>query len=157
MIRMTRTRNTLLGLALLAAAGAPLQAAMAHPAPPCNGPGGHPPHAIPGPHQFKHWQEHLKNDLHLQKDQMAAWQNFAQVADSNAKAMRHAMETRHQAKHPRNAPERMQARIDFMQQRLQAMRKMQNALKGLYAKLSPTQRTILDLELHPHHRWHHRH
>lgn len=147
MTRLNRSRNALLGLALIAAAGAPLQAALANP----DHCGPHREHARFTQTHFQHWQARLKSDLHLKQDQMAAWQNFTQVTEANARSLRPHPLGPGQSKCPASAPDRLQARIGFARQRLDAMEKLQGALRQLYAKLSPTQRTILDLELHPHH------
>lgn len=151
MSQVNRHRNSLTGLTLPASVVAPLQAALAGPS-----------HCWPSPHRehyhnvgqhFQHRQEHLKNDLHLKQDQIAAWQNFTVAAD--ARAEQNAASAHNHSQPLKTAPKRLQARIDFMQNRLKSMRKMQAALKQLYAKLSPTQQTILDLELRPDHHWHH--
>ena len=84
----------------------------------------------------------LKAQLKITTAQEAAWQTFANAAKQQA--------TTTQAMHAQmqqgtgTAPERMAQLTAAMQQRAAGMATMTNALKDLYAALTPEQQTIAD-------------
>ena len=84
----------------------------------------------------------LKTQLNITTAQEAAWQTFTAAAKQQATAMQ-AMHTQMQQS-TGTAPERMAQRAAEMQQRAAGMVTMANALKDLYATLTPEQRTIAD-------------
>lgn len=106
----------------------------------------------------------MQRDLHLRQDQMAAWQHFETTVKDRTQAM--AKRFAHPGWHkpgagtgrpgtsgPMTAPQRMDHRIERLQAHLQGLKALDAATKALYAKLSPTQQTIFDLEArHRHHR-----
>jgi Spy/CpxP family protein refolding chaperone len=84
----------------------------------------------------------LKAELNITTAQEAAWQTFTTAAKQQATSMQ-AMHTQMQ-QGTGTAPERMAQRTAAMQQRAAGMATMANALKDLYAALTPEQRTIAD-------------
>lgn len=84
----------------------------------------------------------LKAQLKITTAQEAAWQTFTTAAKQQATGMR-AMQTQMQ-QGAGTAPERMAQLTAAMQQRATGMATMTNALKDLYAALTPEQRTIAD-------------
>ncbi|HYW93524.1 MAG TPA: Spy/CpxP family protein refolding chaperone [Gammaproteobacteria bacterium] len=120
-------------------------------------PGGHSSH---GPQAMQHrldrYLDRLRNDLHLKKGQEDAWQDFAQTLKARAaSAAKHWQEARR--KRPKTAPERLDQGIRFTQQRLQSLQALEKAVKPLYARLSPVQRSVFDLEFRRHGGFHHGH
>ena len=85
---------------------------------------------------------HLKTQLKITTAQEAAWQTFTAAAKQQATGMQ-TMHTQMQQA-TGTAPERMAQRTAAMQQRAAGMATMTNALKDLYAALTPEQRTIAD-------------
>jgi Spy/CpxP family protein refolding chaperone len=84
----------------------------------------------------------LKAQLKITTAQEAAWQTFTTTAKQQATGMQ-AMHTQMQ-QGTGTAPERMAQRTAAMQQRVDSMATMTNALKDLYAALTPEQRIIAD-------------
>ena len=84
----------------------------------------------------------LKAQLKLTTAQEAAWQTFTTAAKQQATGMQ-AMHTQMQQS-TGTAPERMAQLTAAMQQRATGMATMTNALKDLYAALTPDQQTIAD-------------
>jgi protein CpxP len=84
----------------------------------------------------------LKAQLKITSAQEAAWQTFTAAAKQQATGMQ-AMHTQMQ-QGTGTAPERMAQRTAAMQQREAGMATMTNALKDLYAVLTPEQRSIVD-------------
>ena len=90
-----------------------------------------------------------KAALHITAAQEPAWQAFATQAKQQAGAMQ-TMRGKLQGADTNataTAPDRMQARTQFLQQRLSGMEAMTKALKHLYTVLSPEQRTIANQRL----------
>ncbi len=86
--------------------------------------------------------DNLKAQLKITAAQEAAWQMFTTAAKQQATGMR-AMHTQMQ-QGTGTAPERLAERATEMQQRAAGMTKVADALKELYAALTPEQRTIVD-------------
>lgn len=84
----------------------------------------------------------LKTQLNITTTQESAWQAFADAAKQQATGMQ-AMRVQMQAESG-TAPERMAQRASAMQQRAEGMTTMSKALDGLYAVLTPEQKTIAD-------------
>jgi protein CpxP len=84
----------------------------------------------------------LKAQLKITTAQEAAWQTFTAAAKQQATGMQ-AMHTQMQ-QGTGTAPERMAQLTSAMQQRAANTATMTNALKDLYAALTPEQRTIAD-------------
>ncbi len=84
----------------------------------------------------------LKTQLKITTAQEAAWQAFTTAAKQQVTSMQ-AMHTQMQ-QGTGTAPERMAERTAAMQQRAAGMATMTNALKDLYAALTPEQQTIAD-------------
>jgi periplasmic protein CpxP/Spy len=84
----------------------------------------------------------LKAQLKITTGQEAAWQTFTAAAKQQATSMQ-TMHTQMQ-QGTGTAPERMAQRTAAMQQRAAGMATMTNALKDLYAALTPEQQTIAD-------------
>lgn len=84
----------------------------------------------------------LKAQLKITTAQEAAWQTFTTAAKQQATGMQ-AMHTQMQ-QGSGTAPERMAQLTAAMQQRAAGMATMTNALKDLYAALTPEQRAIAD-------------
>ena len=90
-----------------------------------------------------------KAALNITAAQEPAWQAFATQAKQQAGAMQ-TMRGKLQGADTNataTAPDRMQARTQFLQQRLSGMEAMTKALKHLYTVLSPEQRTIANQRL----------
>ena len=84
----------------------------------------------------------MKAQLKITSGQESAWQAFTTAAKQQAtdmQAMRGQMQ-----QGTGTAPERMAQRATVMQQRAQAMTTMTNAFNGLYAVLTPEQRSLAD-------------
>ena len=88
-----------------------------------------------------------KAALHITAAQEPAWQAFATQAKQQAGAMQTMRGKLQGADTNATAPDRMQARTQFLQQRLSGMEAMTKALKHLYTALSPEQRTIANQRL----------
>lgn len=107
----------------------------------------------------------LHADLHLSADQQAAWKSFTSSIKAQVQAMEQQVAQHiaaykdHANKTRMSTPARLDARVQAMQARLDALKALDKATKTFYEKLSPTQQTIFDLEA-PHRRaargfWHH--
>jgi protein CpxP len=85
----------------------------------------------------------FKEELKITKGQEQAWAEYAEKTRSNVKDIRDRM---NEAMHdkPQTAPERFDRHIELMRERLASFEKMDEALKQLYAALSPEQRAIAD-------------
>ena len=88
-----------------------------------------------------------KAALHITAAQEPAWQAFATQAKQQAEAMQTMRDKLQGADTNATAPDRMQARTQLLQQRLTGMEAMTQALKHLYAVLSPEQRNIANQRL----------
>jgi hypothetical protein len=180
---MTRLQQPLRTLALAAAAlTAGLAVAQPASGPMGHGPMGHGPMASPQApaapgmpgrmagrqaDPVARLQQHLervKADLKLQAGQEAAWQQFTRQALDMAeahKARRDDMQRKaQQAPDPKagtpSAPDLLAQQLDRARQHLADLEKRQQALKDLYAALSPEQRKIADLHFHRMHAQHDR-
>lgn len=103
----------------------------------------------------------LHDDLHLNDNQAEAWQTYKKALRTQI----HALAQHHrmgqgmmgQQGERQTAPELLDRRVQAMQARLQAMQSLAKATHDFYNQLSPTQKTIFDLEVGQHyghgHRW----
>lgn len=143
------------------ALAATLSAPAALASPPGQGPWGSPgAHHARGPQAMQHrldrYLGRLKADLHLKKDQEGAWQNFERTVKSRAAAAaKHWQEARDNR--PKTAPERLERGIGFARQRLRSLEALEKAVKPLYEKLGPVQRSVFDLEFRRGGGFHHGH
>lgn len=101
-------------------------------------------------HTMKHdmgarMQQHLdrfKAELKLTPEQEPAWQAFAQAVTAQMHEMKSTWESaRGRAM---TAPERMQQRLHFAEQRVQGLREISHAFDNLYNALTPEQKAIAD-------------
>ena len=85
----------------------------------------------------------LKDELKITPDQETVWAAYAEKTKSNVKAIRDRMD---EAMHdqPQTAPERFDRHIELMRARLASFENMDEALKQLYAALTPEQKAIAD-------------
>lgn len=91
-------------------------------------------------------EKHLaafKKELNITSDQEQAWDAYAEKTKSSVKDIRDRM---NEAMHdqPQTAPERFDRHIALMKERLANFEKMDEALKQLYAVLTPEQKAIAD-------------
>ena len=84
----------------------------------------------------------LKRQLNITAGQETAWQAFADAAKQQATGMQ-AMRAQMLADSG-TAPERMAQRASAMQQRATSMTTISKAFNGLYAVLTPEQKTVAD-------------
>lgn len=91
-------------------------------------------------------EKHLlafKKELKITNDQEQAWNAYAEKTKSNVKDIRdHMNEAMHDQ--PQTAPERFDRHIVLMKDRLASFEKMDDALKQLYAALTPEQKVAAD-------------
>ena len=85
----------------------------------------------------------FKEELKITSDQESAWNAYAEKTRSNVKDMRDQMQA---AMHDpaETAPERFDRHIELMKKRLANFESMDDALKGLYAALTPEQKAVAD-------------
>ena len=85
----------------------------------------------------------FRNELKITRDQDQAWAAYAETTRSSVRDIRDRM---NEAMHdkPQTAPERFDRHIELMRERLASFEKMDQALKQLYAALTPEQRAIAD-------------
>ena len=85
----------------------------------------------------------LKDELNITNDQAQVWAAYAEKTKSNVKDIRDRM---NEAMHDQaqTAPERFDRHIELMRKRLASFEKMDDALKQLYAALTPAQKAIAD-------------
>jgi Spy/CpxP family protein refolding chaperone len=85
----------------------------------------------------------LKGELKITPDQEAVWAAYAEKIRSNVKAIKDRMDA---AMHdqPQTAPERFDRHIELMRARLASFENMDEALKQLYAALTPEQKAAAD-------------
>lgn len=87
----------------------------------------------------------LKAHLAITAQQESAWQAFSEKAAEQEKLMQTTHEQHWQsANTATTAPAQMSLRIGYMTQHLAGMQAMNTALTGLYAVLTPEQRTLAD-------------
>jgi periplasmic protein CpxP/Spy len=85
----------------------------------------------------------FKGELRITSDQESAWTAYAEKTRSNVKDMRDQMQAA--MKDPaQTAPERFDRHIELMKKRLVSFQNMDDALKSLYAALTPEQKSIAD-------------
>ncbi len=85
----------------------------------------------------------LKEELRITGDQEQAWSAYAEKTRSNVKEMRDQMEAA--MREPvETAPQRFDRHIELMKKRLVNFENMDQALKQLYAALTPEQKAIAD-------------
>lgn len=85
----------------------------------------------------------FKNELKITSEQENAWAAYAEKTRDNVKDIRDRME---EANHDQlqTAPERFDRHIELMRERLASFENMDDALKQLYAALTPEQKAIAD-------------
>ncbi|OIQ92603.1 hypothetical protein GALL_254260 [mine drainage metagenome] len=99
-------------------------------------------HADPVANSEKHLAL-FKEELKITNDQEQTWAAYAEKTRNNVKDIRDRMiEAMHD--HPQTAPERFDRHIALMKDRLASFEKMDDALKQLYAALTPEQKAIAD-------------
>ena len=85
----------------------------------------------------------FKQELKITGDQETAWTAYAEKTRNNVKDMRDQMQAA--MKDPaQTAPERFDRHIELMKKRLVGFQNMDDALKSLYAALTPEQKSIAD-------------
>ena len=99
-------------------------------------------HSDPVANSEKHLSA-FKQELKITKDQEQVWNAYAEKTRSNVKDI---MDRTNEAMHdqPQTAPERFDRHIALMKERLASFEKMDEALKQLYAALTPEQKAIAD-------------
>ena len=99
-------------------------------------------HADPVANSEKHLAA-FKKELKITSDQELAWDAYAEKTRSGVRDIRDRM---NEAMHdqPQTAPERFDRHIALMKERLASFEKMDEALKQLYAALTPAQQAIAD-------------
>ncbi len=85
----------------------------------------------------------LKEELKIAGNQESAWTAYAEKTRRNVKEMRDQMQAA-MREPAATAPERFDRHIELMRKRLVNFENMDQALKELYAALTPEQRVILD-------------
>ena len=85
----------------------------------------------------------LKDELKITPDQETVWAAYAETTRSNVKAIRDRMDEAMRDQ-PQTAPERFDRHIELMRARLASFENMDEALKRLYAALTPEQQAIAD-------------
>ncbi len=85
----------------------------------------------------------FKKELNITNDQEQAWNTYAEKTRNNVKDIR---DRTNEAMHdqPQTAPERFDRHIELMRKRLANFENMDEALKQLYAALTPEQKAIAD-------------
>ena len=85
----------------------------------------------------------FKKELNITNEQEQAWDTYAEKTKSNVKDIRDRM---NEAMHDQaqTAPERFDRHIELMRKRLANFENMDDALKQLYAALTPEQKAIAD-------------
>lgn len=86
--------------------------------------------------------EQFKAQLKITPAQEALWNDFANQIKSQAEKVRSQM--RDMMGKAKTAPEHMQAMLDMMRARLQAMTATQESFNKLYAALTPEQKAVAD-------------
>ena len=100
---------------------------------------------------------YLKAELEITADQEQAWNTFADVVRANDQARSEARQARSQGPEQPSGEriqplsDRIDARLEAMEQRTAMFKKMAEAAKTLYAQLSPGQQGIADHMLLPRH------
>jgi hypothetical protein len=85
-----------------------------------------------------------KAELGITDAQLPQWNAFADALRDGTKGMRAAMSAMIQAKTPTTAPARMEAMVQMMSARLDAMKATLAAVKSLYGVLSDDQKKTAD-------------
>ncbi|MGB8517679.1 MAG: Spy/CpxP family protein refolding chaperone [Gallionella sp.] len=85
----------------------------------------------------------FKDELKITRDQESVWATYAEKTRGNVKAMRDRMDDA-MREPAQTAPERFDRHIALMRERLANFEKMDEALKQLYAALTPEQKIIAD-------------
>lgn len=103
----------------------------------------------------------LHADLHLTADQATAWQTYEKTIRTQMQTLAKHHKKPHE-EHAATAPQRLDRHIAAMQAWLDALKPLAAATHTFYDQLSPTQKTIFDLETRHHghgdyHHGHHRH
>ncbi|WP_237246726.1 Spy/CpxP family protein refolding chaperone [Sideroxyarcus emersonii] len=99
-------------------------------------------HADPVANSEKHLAA-FKKELKITSNQEPTWGIYVEKTRSSVKDIRDRMnEATHEQ--PQTAPERFDRHIELMKERLANFEKMDEALKQLYAALTPEQKAIAD-------------
>jgi hypothetical protein len=85
-----------------------------------------------------------KTELGITDAQLPQWNAFADALRNGAKGMRMAMAVAMQAGMPANAPARLDAMVQIMSARLDAMKAMATTGRALYAVFTDAQKKIAD-------------
>jgi hypothetical protein len=85
----------------------------------------------------------MKTELKITESQTAAWKEFADAVRSSAKHRNEHMQAMF-AREPKTLPERVEAQEQFMSVRLDEIRAIKVALRGLYDVLSEEQKKEAD-------------
>lgn len=99
---------------------------------------------------------YVKAELKITADQEEAWQKFAGVIRDNVKAHTAAWQSRREAWHQSDddklptVTERIDRRLQAMEQRTDSFKKMAEAAKALYTQLTPEQQARADQMMAPH-------
>lgn len=87
----------------------------------------------------------IKSDLKITPDQEAAWTAFESAVKSQVRTMPHRPGPEQRAAFAKmTAPERAQLRATRMQERAQGAQNIAQAVKALYAQLTPEQKQTAD-------------
>lgn len=99
-------------------------------------------HADPVVNSEKHLAA-FKKELNITSDQEQVWDAYAEKTKSNVKDIRDRMNEAMRDQR-QTAPERFDRHIALMKERLASFERMDDALKQLYAALTPEQKAIAD-------------
>ena len=91
-------------------------------------------------------EKHLaifKEELKITSDQEQAWRVYVEKTKNNIKDIRDRLKEAQNNK-PETAPERFDHHIELLRARLASFENMDEALKHLYAELTPEQKAIAD-------------
>lgn len=93
---------------------------------------------------------YLKAELKITQDQEPVWQKFADVIKANDQARAEMRQSRRQAwkesgnGQPPAATDRIDRQLQAMEQRMEMFRNRADAVKTLYAQLTPEQQNLAD-------------
>ena len=91
-------------------------------------------------------EKHLakfKDELKITNDQEQAWRVYVEKTKSNIQDIRDRLREAQHDK-PQTAPERFDRHVELLRARLASFENMDEALKHLYAELTPEQKAIAD-------------
>ncbi len=87
---------------------------------------------------------YVKTALGITDDEAAVWKAYEDASRANEQGMEKARQVKHAALQSGSAVDRMQARITFMQARLEALKALEPAAQALYKGLTPEQQKTAD-------------